>query len=331
MRAFIADYANFLAQKNFLIAGSAVFLYDTILTTGEEVRCFWGRKVTGAAILFWLNKYMTMLYLVWNLGNLLDLPNNSCTLSVKGAAVVHNTFFLILASFSAIRVYALQRNIFLSFITFVLSMTPFGVNLVQFGFGLSGKNIPPFGCAPVGYESSGLDKKLTVLSRSCLIAADCLAAGVTWFTLARPRDIHFIGVLKSSLTRVLLIDGTVYFLTLGLVNSLHLTFALLALDVITLKGTSILENFTIPLTAVLVSRFLLHLQSASLRTVGSIHSSQMSTMNLDRSALYERVVGSLGTRITADDFGEEEGDFDTTSGNIDSPDQADEATEVQRD
>ncbi|EJF61397.1 hypothetical protein DICSQDRAFT_45519, partial [Dichomitus squalens LYAD-421 SS1] len=53
-------------------------LYDTILTTGEEVRCFWGRKVTGAAILFWLNKYMTMLYLVWNLGNLLDLPNNVC-------------------------------------------------------------------------------------------------------------------------------------------------------------------------------------------------------------------------------------------------------------
>ncbi|TBU41855.1 hypothetical protein BD309DRAFT_867468, partial [Dichomitus squalens] len=303
-----------------------VFLYDTILTTGEEVRCFWGRKVTGAAILFWLNKYMTMLYLVWNLGNLLDLPNNVCVFSHRFFEVYRDIGTDIFVAFSAIRVYALQRNIFLSFITFVLSMTPFGVNLVQFGFGLSGKNIPPFGCAPIGYESS-----VTVLSRSCLIAADCLAAGVTWFTLARPRDIHFIGVLKSSLTRVLLIDGTVYFLTLGLVNSLHLTFALLALDVITLKGTSILENFTIPLTAVLVSRFLLHLQSASLRTVGSIHSSQMSTMNLDRSALYERVVGSLGTRITADDFGEEEGDFDTTSGNIDSPDQADEATEVQRD
>ncbi|TBU24948.1 hypothetical protein BD311DRAFT_855376, partial [Dichomitus squalens] len=319
-----------------------VFLYDTILTTGEEVRCFWGRKVTGAAILFWLNKYMTMLYLVWNLGNLLDLPNNVCVFSHRFFEVYRDIGTDIFVAFSAIRVYALQRNIFLSFITFVLSMTPFGVNLVQFGFGLSGKNIPPFGCAPVGYESSDLDKKsvdadivwteiLTVLSRSCLIAADCLAAGVTWFTLARPRDIHFIGVLKSSLTRVLLIDGTVYFLTLGLVNSLHLTFALLALDVITLKGTSILENFTIPLTAVLVSRFLLHLQSASLRTVGSIHSSQMSTMNLDRSALYERVVGSLGTRITADDFGEEEGDFDTTSGNSDSPDQADEGTEVQRD
>ncbi|EJF61357.1 hypothetical protein DICSQDRAFT_35794, partial [Dichomitus squalens LYAD-421 SS1] len=46
---------------------AAVFLYDTIITTGEEIRCFWGRKITGAVILFWLNKYMTMLVLVWGL------------------------------------------------------------------------------------------------------------------------------------------------------------------------------------------------------------------------------------------------------------------------
>ncbi|EJF60219.1 hypothetical protein DICSQDRAFT_63639 [Dichomitus squalens LYAD-421 SS1] len=47
----------------------AVFLYDIIITTGEEIRCFWGRKVTGAAILFWMNKYMTILFLAWNFGS----------------------------------------------------------------------------------------------------------------------------------------------------------------------------------------------------------------------------------------------------------------------
>ena len=41
-----------------------LFLYDAIITTGEDVRCFWGRKVAGAAILFWLNKYVTSLPLV---------------------------------------------------------------------------------------------------------------------------------------------------------------------------------------------------------------------------------------------------------------------------
>ncbi|EJF61393.1 hypothetical protein DICSQDRAFT_37519, partial [Dichomitus squalens LYAD-421 SS1] len=50
-----------------IFAGAVVFLYDAVLTTGQEVTYFWGRRVTGATILFWLNKYMTMLYMVWNL------------------------------------------------------------------------------------------------------------------------------------------------------------------------------------------------------------------------------------------------------------------------
>ena len=43
------------------IASLAVFLYDATITTGEEIRYFWRRRVTGAAILFWLNKYMAIL------------------------------------------------------------------------------------------------------------------------------------------------------------------------------------------------------------------------------------------------------------------------------
>lgn len=44
-----------------------LFLYDSILTTGDELHCFWGRKIKGAAALFWLNKYMTTLYLSWSI------------------------------------------------------------------------------------------------------------------------------------------------------------------------------------------------------------------------------------------------------------------------
>ena len=43
------------------IGSLVVFLYDEIITTGEEIRYFWRRRVTGAAILFWLNKYMAIL------------------------------------------------------------------------------------------------------------------------------------------------------------------------------------------------------------------------------------------------------------------------------
>ena len=53
---------------------AAIFLYDVIITTGEEVECFWGRNVTGAAILFWLNKYTSTLFLAWELGTKFGVP-----------------------------------------------------------------------------------------------------------------------------------------------------------------------------------------------------------------------------------------------------------------
>ncbi|TBU21407.1 hypothetical protein BD311DRAFT_600395, partial [Dichomitus squalens] len=56
------------------------FLYDSMITSGEEIRCFWGRKITGAAVLFWLNKYMTVLDLVWNLATGLSISDKVRTL-----------------------------------------------------------------------------------------------------------------------------------------------------------------------------------------------------------------------------------------------------------
>ncbi|TBU36907.1 hypothetical protein BD309DRAFT_838670, partial [Dichomitus squalens] len=52
-----------------------VFFYDSIITTAEEIRCFWGRKITGAAILFWLNKYMSILCLVWTFATFLNISD----------------------------------------------------------------------------------------------------------------------------------------------------------------------------------------------------------------------------------------------------------------
>ena len=58
------------------------------------------------------------------------------------------------------------------------------------------------------------------------------------------------------------------------------------------------------LSALLVSRFLLHLQSASLRSVGSdiMASSQTLPARLDDSLVFGRIVGSLGASITSDDY-----------------------------
>ncbi|TBU39369.1 hypothetical protein BD309DRAFT_1012023 [Dichomitus squalens] len=102
------------------------------------------------------------------------------------------------------------------------------------------------------------------------------------------------------------------------------SLTLLSIDRDGLQPVSVVTAFTTPLSAILVSRFLLHLQSASLRAVGSIPSSQFSSLHLDRSLVFERVIGSLGASITAEDYLKE----DYSDG--DNVERADESTQASR-
>ncbi|TBU60060.1 hypothetical protein BD310DRAFT_923811 [Dichomitus squalens] len=318
-----AEYSSVMTDNYCGLAATVVFLYDSIITTGEEIRCFWGRKITGAAILFWLNKYMTMLYLVSDLATFFNLSDKVCPPPLLGSnestyiltsPEVSTSYPLISSSksryfdfpaFTAIRVYALRRSLTLCAITAGLSLAPLGTNFAIFRLGLTGKNIFPLGCT--GFDNVSTTSLVTIISRSCVIAADCLAIGFTWFMLGLQYPAYRGGVLKGSIARVLLMDGAI----LAVLNSLHLAFTLLSINTDALEPTSVMTTFTFPLSAILVSRFLLHLQSASLRAVGSIPSSQISSLHFDRSLVFERVVGSLGASIApADYLNEDHGDGD---------------------
>ena len=39
-------------------------MYEHIVTFGFEIQLFWGREVTGAAILFFANRYLALVYYV---------------------------------------------------------------------------------------------------------------------------------------------------------------------------------------------------------------------------------------------------------------------------
>ena len=66
---------------------------------------------------------------------------------------------------------------------------------------------------------------------------------------------------------------------------------------------------TSSLTAIIVSRFILHLQSANLRATDAA-SSQGQTTSHDGSLVFERVVGSLAASISPDDYFKTEEDHD---------------------
>ncbi|TBU21239.1 hypothetical protein BD311DRAFT_678924, partial [Dichomitus squalens] len=94
--------------------------------------------------------------------------------------------------------------------------------------------------------------------------------------------------------------GTVYFLILAMLNTVDLALTLISVHIS--DSISVVTTFTTPISAILVSCFLLHLQTAILRAVGSIPSSQVLSLHLDCSLVFERVVGSLGASIVAQEY-----------------------------
>ncbi|KAI0689222.1 hypothetical protein C8T65DRAFT_700344 [Cerioporus squamosus] len=141
-------------------------------------------------------------------------------------------------------------------------MSPVGVNLVSYGYDLHGENIPPFGCIQ-------FDDVSVALAVSCayLIVADILLIWITWTKLRR-------GALKSVrqhkrllLSDILFRGGIIYFVVLLILNGLHLLFTVTVLAGTADSGASDVTIFTTPITAILISRFLLELQEASQRVV----------------------------------------------------------------
>ncbi|KAJ8453855.1 hypothetical protein ONZ51_g13365 [Trametes cubensis] len=106
-----------------------------------------------------------------------------------------------------------------------------------------------------------------------------------------------------SLATVLLRDGVIYFVVLVILNVLHLTFTMLSF-VIPFDPSSQVTTFTEPVTAVLVSRFLLDLQSTNRK---SLRLDPSDSMHFDTSfggtLSFARVVGSIGSPLEPTSIG----------------------------
>ncbi|KAM5541468.1 hypothetical protein V8D89_005022 [Ganoderma adspersum] len=60
----VAEYASIVLNNHCGNVVTVLVIFDAVITMADEIRCFWGRKLTGAAVLFWLNKYLIIAFLV---------------------------------------------------------------------------------------------------------------------------------------------------------------------------------------------------------------------------------------------------------------------------
>ncbi|KAI0326263.1 hypothetical protein GY45DRAFT_1329139 [Cubamyces sp. BRFM 1775] len=303
--ATIQVYESLYLDNRCLVAVMAFLAYEFFITFDSEVELFWMPKMTGAAALFICNRYLPLLGYFLVMCEYIPMSDSSCALMVKIQSTFHFLQYIPWAAFSGLRVFALNgQKWFLPTVVFLLSIVPMVVNFSQYHFGLSGSHDPTFGCLVQVSLTVAQAKAVTIVARVSLIVADLIVIIVTLATMHRRGLIDHIEARRPlSLASVLLRDGVIYFVVLLILNILHLTFTMLSF-VIAFDPSSQVTTFTEPVTAVLVSRFLLDLQSTNRK---SLRLDPSDSMHFDTSfggtLSFARVVGSIGEPLEPTSIG----------------------------
>ncbi|KAI0786301.1 hypothetical protein C8Q75DRAFT_808694 [Abortiporus biennis] len=76
--AVLSTQADQMFLANFCgVAATALLYYDLSLTLSSEIRCIWRRKPTGATVLFFVNRYGTLVNRTLMLINLFSLQEHT--------------------------------------------------------------------------------------------------------------------------------------------------------------------------------------------------------------------------------------------------------------
>ncbi|TFK80320.1 hypothetical protein K466DRAFT_605442 [Polyporus arcularius HHB13444] len=248
--ATVALFNELYTDEHCFIAAAVVFMYDAFLMFDSEVAYFWTAKgISGAALLFFANKWISRVYYVMGLVQFALFPSDKCEASQSSdrqTMIVDvrscSTFVIAVqamevlqfvpgAAFSALRAYVLSRSKYLGILVAALSLAPVGVNLVLYGYHISGENLPPFGCLTTDNTTSAFNLRRTfdsqsygmphahpqdcsvvIISRVPLIVADVVLIYVTvtklrgWAALTDIRQSK-----RPSLQDILFRGGIIYF------------------------------------------------------------------------------------------------------------------------
>ncbi|KAL1938040.1 hypothetical protein VTO73DRAFT_12051 [Trametes versicolor] len=231
----IANHAFFFLDNCADWAEATVIFYEYAITLDSEVRLIWRRKITGASIIFFLNRYLLVLQNAltvasfWPISTSYNLPTQKpdnmpppYNCSVDNALTVAQHTAYVRASH----------------VRFPRSIRLLSVNIQL------------------------IHIAVVLLSRCTLIAGDAVVLGVTcWKTwsIKKAADAAHIG---TSLVALLLRDGTMYFGAMLLLNVLHILINFI-------EKVSFLGDIAHVLTSVLVSRFIMNLRDVDGKDTGT--------------------------------------------------------------
>ncbi|KAL4247834.1 hypothetical protein ABKN59_007540 [Abortiporus biennis] len=262
-----------------IVIATVLCYYDYTLTFSDEWRCIWKRRYSGATVCFFINRYFTLIYISLLLVNFVSfgpVPSDSA----------HKLFILIQLNFSAImclRLYAMwSRSIKILVIFALLGIIPQIIRIYLYTQTSHFKPMsPPYtGCS------------VWIAIPAYAIFYDALILATTWIKTANIREL--LGnrrMLNSnhSVVTYLLCDGTLYFLSLMVLNAT----TLIGIKSLTTGGVPLISDV---MASILISRFMLNLRAVYMpddNLPSSFHPSKMSDLHFASTS----IVGNLGAPL----------------------------------
>ncbi|KZT73045.1 hypothetical protein DAEQUDRAFT_504178 [Daedalea quercina L-15889] len=247
------SFANTCCQ----LAAATMIFHEHMMTIAQEIRYVWGQRLTGATVIFLLNRYMVLLLGVTIILQTVAWDTPLATIMLYDIVAI--ILYIIIAIFSALRVYAIGgRNLTFCLITLGLGLVTAFASVYfaarsSYAYVVVIDNIPV--CEYTNYYSVTSYNTSLIATRLCSILSDALVIGVTLCATLKTRRAINPGSAETPLTMLLARDGSLYFVSLLLLNVLQMAF-----KPVYGAATNQISVLVAPVSSILISRFMLNLR-----------------------------------------------------------------------
>ncbi|KAI0794736.1 hypothetical protein C8Q74DRAFT_1366136 [Fomes fomentarius] len=129
--SYLSLYFADLVETYAATALSAIFWYEYTITLDKEIYLFWNKKITGATILFFVNRYFTLFYMMY------AFPWLPFSMKYE---------YIPWGAFSALRMYALSGgNLTMALVVLLLSLVTSITAVIYIPFWIFSRD-PDWGC-----------------------------------------------------------------------------------------------------------------------------------------------------------------------------------------
>ncbi|KAI0335556.1 hypothetical protein GY45DRAFT_809576 [Cubamyces sp. BRFM 1775] len=256
-----AFYSELFVEGCCDMAAFALIFYEYCITLDREVALIWGRKFTGATVLFILNRYLALFKYPIYIVDLVPISDKLHHHQYPGQSVGNTALRcvdLVLYVAHLCHMPTVLENCAARgaarFCTSGDQHLPVLANVRREFCATDRLRVAQHGAPPHLYQVAS--NSLLIFTRSSVITADVLVLLITWWKTYDIRKLAAQTDVKVSLTSLILRDGTIYFLVLLYMNTIHIVLSLTGRFTFTI-------TFEEPLTTILVSRFLLNLREVN--------------------------------------------------------------------